>query len=174
MRVWTWCFYFCLGGALGAPHPAHERNGFVLPSAALTIGAGGVLIWGFGVRWYLWGMDKAEYLYDDPTVMFMAAGLLMLCDVGCRRVSGSGCITMAIEKVSSAGLGVYVLQIPVRAVLQHVYQLGDPVFNIVLVPVAWVVLLVATLVLMRVPVLRWLVRIGLYSKVQAKRKVRDR
>lgn len=31
----------------------------------------------------MWGMDKAEYLYDDPSVMLFSASLLLLCDAGC-------------------------------------------------------------------------------------------
>lgn len=102
-------------------------------------------------------MDKAEYLYDDPSVMFFAVGLLMLCDAGCSGLS-YGRATHFITGIGGAGLGIYVLQVPSRALLRHLYQLGDPLINLVLVSVAYVVLLGVSLALGKVPGLRVLVR----------------
>lgn len=62
MRMWTWCFSSNL--AVRWVHHTPRMRGTVLsyPPTALTIGAGGVLLlWDFGVLWYLLGMDKAEY-----------------------------------------------------------------------------------------------------------------
>ncbi len=162
LRVWTWLLYFCLGGVLGSrdvlkrPIRLSATRSLVL----LTLGTGtGVFLWGYGIRWCLWGMDKAEYLYDDPMVVMFSVSLLLLCDVGCMSAI-DGRVSRAITRVSAAGLGVYVLQVPVRAFQRHFYQLENSLINLALVPVAYLLLLGMALLLGWLPALKCLVRVG--------------
>lgn len=162
LRVWTWLFYFCLGGALGSGGVLKRpiRQFAARPLVMLVFGTVmGVLLWGYGVRWCLWGMDKAEYLYDDPIVVLLSVSLLLLCDVGCKGAI-DGRVSRAITKVSVAGLGVYVLQVLVRAFLRHFYQLENPLINLALVPMVYLLLLGIALLLGRLPALKCLVRVG--------------
>lgn len=170
LRIWTWLFYFCLGGYLGRSDVKKRTlsQGAVPAGITFLIGSGGLIIWGYGVRWALWGMDKAEYLYDDPAVALMAVGLFVFCDVGCTRLVESSHGARCIAKMSSACLGVYVLQVPVRAVFRHYYLLDNPILNILLVPFVWALLLLMTLVLMRLPGFRWLVKVGLFSRLSTR------
>lgn len=162
LRVWTWFLYFCLGGALGSADALKRlfKRSATFSLAMLTVVAvAGVLLWGYGVRWRLWGMAKAEYLYDDPTVVLLSVSLLLLCDVGCMSVIDSR-VSRIIASVSAAGLGVYVLQVPLRAFQQRFYRLENPLINLVLVPIAYLLLLGMTLLLEKLPALNCLVRIG--------------
>ena len=162
LRVWTWLLYFCLGGAVGSRGLLKRsiRQSVTHSFVMLTFGAGtGLLIWGYGIRWCLWGMDKAEYLYDDPMVVLLSVSLLLLCDVGCMSAT-DGRASRAIAKVSAAGLGVYVLQVPVRAFQWRFYQLENPLINLALVPAAYLLLLGMALLLGWLPALKCLVRVG--------------
>ena len=162
LRVWTWLFYYCLGGALGSRCVLKRSTRQSAARLLVMLAFGtlmGVLLWGYGVRWCLLGMDKAEYLYDDPLVALFSISLLLLCDVGCMGTI-DGRASWAIARVSAAGLGIYVLQVPVRAFQRHFYQLENPIINLALVPTAYLLLLGMTLLLGRLPALKCLVRIG--------------
>ena len=161
LRLWTWVFYYVLGGVLGNRDilaQTRRRNPLQF-AALLSIGAAWIVLWGFRVRWCMWGMDKAEYLYDDPSVMLLSASLILLCDAGCAGWSNEK-ISRMITQASAAGLGIYTLQLPVRAFLRHFYQLGNSTINFLLVPVAYLVLLTLSLLLGMLPVLNRLVQVG--------------
>lgn len=101
----------------------------------------------------------------------MALGLVVLCDVACSRVESDGRFACVVARVSSAGLGIYVLQVPVRAIQRHLYDLGDPVANLVLVPAMWFLLLGLALLFDRVPRIRSLMRIKTVDLTRHKREV---
>ena len=71
---------------------------------------------------------------------------------------------LTLTQADTSGFGIYALQVPACNLLRRFYQLGNTAINLILVPIAYLVMLVLSRFLGMLPVQNYLVRIDGGSK----------
>jgi surface polysaccharide O-acyltransferase-like enzyme len=169
LRLWTWVFYFALGGWLKqlCERLTYTPHAISLCILLFILGEVLIVVWGWGCRHQLLTLKWAEYLYDDLSVMLASSCLILSCVVGFQKITAgneNGLYQLgnarraAIESLSSLGLGMYVNQVPVQKLVLHFYGLSNPLINIVLVvPAVYCALGLMTVLMKRIPIIQRLV-----------------
>lgn len=156
-RLWTWVFYFTLGGMLGRGGPRGVLADRVTPKAAamlLGLSALLVVVWQFGVGYLKHGSLWAEYYYDDPSMMLYATALFVFCDALPRHHPLRGKTRSILMVVSSCTMGVYILHPLVLRVIRHWYDFSNGLADALLVPAVFALCLAVVFFARKIPLVR--------------------
>ena len=131
LRLWTWCFYFCLGRWL-CTHCLHRFSArFLCISAAVLTAA--VILWQYWLCFMQTGQIESSYLYDDPLIMLWSAALF-LCFAALPRLSAW------FAKFAPCSFGAFLI----HGFLLDAFQLQSTVHGPVQSTLAWAGLVAAS------------------------------
>lgn len=161
-RLWTWFFYYMLGGYLSFLNDNGElvqlwkKVKDKSPLSLITIGVIIlVVIWQAIVGYYALNLIRAEYYYDDISTMLYSLALFLIFIFGKYSVN----IKILIEKLVPYTLGIYILHPFVIEVLESFFMYNSALINIIMCPIVFFVSLLCCVVLMKVRPLSYLVNI---------------
>lgn len=159
-RVWTWFFYFLLGGFV-------ERMTFWIKDSmrferhlALTAVVTGIVLivhYIIGTKVILLGEKplKAEYFYDSFLDIVWATCFFSLL----IRVKLHEHTEMVIQRIASLTLGVYIIHFPLRSIVTHIIKVNSFTNAVVF----WLIVLTAstgiTWVIGKIKIVRYLTKI---------------
>lgn len=152
LRLWTWLFYFSLGGVLGNEDVKMKMVAWFSPRRAallLAVSSFLVVIWEFGVGYHMLSVLGAEYFYDDPASMLWSFAIFVTCDVSFERLRGQRPCASIIECLAPLTMGIYVTHAFARLFIACFYDLSFQPLNFALVPLVFLSCAAATYILMR-------------------------
>lgn len=156
-RLWTWCFYFYLGGCIAKK--GEKVSGLKkcrwIPLAVFFINV--VYEYFIGVK--IFGINLPEYFYDNILLMIETYFLFTVL-YQIKKEQWKNLIIMA----SSASVGIYPLHVIVINYSWKIYGFQNVVLNAIAVILVFSGSLLAVLAMQKIPLVRRLVNISGVAK----------
>lgn len=156
-RLWTWLAYYLLGGLLGKKevteyilkHMSMSINWIIFIISIIVIS-----IYQFNIS-FLYKNPHAEFFYDNIFTFMYVISLFILV----YRQDYSRYKNKIIELISKNAMGIYIIHVTILNALTHFYKFNTPITNIGLIFVVFVISLILSEVISRVPIVNKLVKL---------------
>lgn len=160
LRLWTWLFYFFLGGLVGRKEVRSRLYRHrVLVYCLLALSYVGVLVWDYCLGYLKTGNVLAEHYYDNLFTMLYSVSLFCTCDFAFNGHRDSVHVK-AIGSISGCTMGIYILHFFVIRFVKSFYSLDIVGINLLLPPATFLICLAVTVLMKRQRILSRLVSLS--------------
>lgn len=157
-RLWTWFAYYLLGGLLGKRQFKDYVFRHISPLVNRIIVTIMIIItniYQYNVGRYLYKTPYAEYFYDNIFTFILNVSLFILV----YRIDLSKYKGNTIELISNNAMGIYIIHITIIKIMTHFYKFNTPITNICLIFIVFIVSLIVSMIISKLPLVNKLVKI---------------
>lgn len=153
-RLWTWLFYFLLGGYIGKYKIEISDNKNIQYKLMTIFAMIFIIIYQYFIGNYVFKNYHAEYFYDNVFIMIY---VLLIC-YGVYSKSGYKKYESKIEKTNKCIMGIYILHPLVIKLISKYYNYDNWLINIEIFIVTIIICMTISTIIDKIPKLKEIVK----------------
>ena len=153
-RLWTWLFYFLLGGYIGKYKTEIGNNKNIKFKLITIFATFFVIVYQYFIGNYVFKNYHAEYFYDNIFIIIY----VLLVWYGVYSKSAYQKYESKIEKINKCIMGIYILHPLVIKLISKYYNYGNCLINIVMFSIIIVICMIISIIIDKIPKLKEIIK----------------